>query len=443
MDGGTPRLAWIILAFYFALVCVTALSHIVPLTFDEAWSFLEFSRHGVGFSLTHYPLPNNHLAFSALQALVVREPFVAAEPTLLRLGNLLCVAALLLLLRHIAKHRLDLSASASALAAVAFSLCSPLFTLYLFVGRGYLLGSVLLLAAVHLGAIPGRRVATALLCALATWTVPTFAFAAPGVLLALLLTAGRGREGWRAVAQASAIYAVATLTLYSPVIGDVLAQRSGWNEASTPLASAKLLWDLLGNSGVFGLSLVSNALLLTLLALATWRGQQRAESIALLAPVVSFIAIAGLLAATGVTATPFVRTLSFAPLFVWLALAVAVRGSLLRQRTAGVLIAFNAIAGIALFTATLGTGDPQQYPLLAELSPSPLARADRSWLAKGAVVKMEWDAVPVGRLYARGYQFKLKRVDRLAKRPCAEGGRFPPRAKNRIAIAGDSQLICF
>lgn len=443
MDGRSPRLGWAILACYFALVCATALSPIVPLTFDEAWSFLEFSRHGAGFSLTHYPLPNNHMAFSALQALVVREEFVAARPSLLRIGNLLCVAALLGLLFHIVRRRLALEPSMAAFAAIALSLCSPLFTLYLFVGRGYLLGSVLLLAAVHFGAIPGRRVATALLCALATWTVPTFAFATPGVLLALLLATapvGASRYAWKLAAQSAALYTLTTLALYSPVVSDVLSQRTGWNETATPLAFAQQLWDLLGNALTFGLAFVGNALLLGLLAAGVVRNRRGREALALVAPVASFLFVVGLLGAVGAIATPFLRTASFAPLFLWLALVMAVRGSAVLERIAGVLVAFNVIAGIALFTATVGIGDPQQYPVLSGLSPSPLARAE---LARGTRIATEWDAVPAGRLYARAYGYELQRVKNLGDPPCAQGGRFKPRPQNRVAVAREQRLVCF
>ena len=127
MGRGSIRLAAAILAFYFALVCVTALSHIVPLTFDEAWSFLEFSRHGLAFSSSHYPLPNNHIAFSALQALLVLEGFVAFEPSFLRLGNLVCVAALLALLLHVAHHRLQRSGTAGGLTVIAFVLTTIVY----------------------------------------------------------------------------------------------------------------------------------------------------------------------------------------------------------------------------------------------------------------------------------------------------------------------------
>jgi hypothetical protein len=442
VKGGSARFAWALLAGYFALVCVVALSHVVPLTFDEAWSFLEFSRHGLGFSLTHYPLPNNHIAFTALQALVVRESFVAAEPTLLRLGNLLVVAGYLALLLHIVTTRLALRPSLAALAVIALTLCSPLITLYLFVARGYLLGCALLLASVHFGAIPGRRVATAVLCALATWTIPTFAFAVPGVVLALFLCAEQGRAGRRAALQTAALYAALTLVLYAPVLSDVLAQRTGWNEGGNSGVFAKTLWDLLGNAGAFDLALYGDTLLISLLAVGVWRSRG-AEALALLAPVFSFLLVAGLLNATGIITTPFSRTASFIPVFVWLALAVAVAGSAPLRRVAAVLAAFNLAAGLFLFAATLGGGDPQRYPMLERLSPSPLARADRSWLSPNAELRVEWDAAPVGRLYARSYGVQLKRVDDTGQPPCEGTGRFPPRPKNRVSVAGGSRLICF
>ena len=57
---------------------------------------------------------------------------------------------------------------------------------------------------------------------------------------------------------------------------------------------------------------------LGLLAAGVVRNRRGREALALVAPVASFLFVVGLLGAFGAIATPFLRTASFAPLFLWL-----------------------------------------------------------------------------------------------------------------------------
>jgi hypothetical protein len=79
-------------------LAVLSLAGSVPLTYDEAYNFTDLSSAGVGYVLTHYPNPNNHVAFTALQALLLPAGTVRGWPLLLRLPNLIVATALLGLL---------------------------------------------------------------------------------------------------------------------------------------------------------------------------------------------------------------------------------------------------------------------------------------------------------------------------------------------------------
>ena len=225
-------LLWV--AFFFAALVGLAVSGVLPLTYDEAWTFIEFTRHGAAYSATHYPLPNNHVAFSILEALVVPERWVIANPLWVRLGNLIVLAVLLLLLRAMLLRHLALRGLALAATVAALVLCSPLVTLYELLARGYGLGTLLLLIAIEYGAMRERRVTAAVSCALAAWTVPTFALAVPGVFLAMLWQGGRTH--WMRTVQSAVLFVVLTLLLYSPILGSVLGHSQAWNADSNPLA---------------------------------------------------------------------------------------------------------------------------------------------------------------------------------------------------------------
>ena len=72
-----------------------------------------------------------------------------------------------------------------------------------------------------------------------------------------------------------------------------------------------------------------------------------------------------------------------------------------------------------------------------------LARAERAWLTPSAELRAEEDAIPVARLYAGAYGFRLRPSAKLEAQPCAGAGRFAPRPANRVAIDRGSRLVCF
>ena len=84
-----------------AAVVTLALCGAVPLTYDEAANYSTLASHGAAYTVTHYPTPNNHVAFTTLQALLLRPDWVRAWPLTLRVPNLVLVAILLALLTHL------------------------------------------------------------------------------------------------------------------------------------------------------------------------------------------------------------------------------------------------------------------------------------------------------------------------------------------------------
>ncbi|UMY65536.1 MULTISPECIES: glycosyltransferase family 39 protein [unclassified Flavobacterium] len=60
-----------ILKYRYAMMVIPALAaatalFVLPVSYDEAWTFLNFTQKGVAYSASHYPAPNNHILHSIL-----------------------------------------------------------------------------------------------------------------------------------------------------------------------------------------------------------------------------------------------------------------------------------------------------------------------------------------------------------------------------------------
>jgi hypothetical protein len=199
----------------------TLLARTLPLTFDEARNWLGFSRHGVGFVTRNYLVANNHVLFTALQALLPAS-LVRADPLNLRLINIaVAVVLVTLMCGWLAREGVPWPVGIAGLL-----LSGPLTVLYLGVARGYLLGTLLAFAGIHLLARWDRRTqaacAAGVMFALAIYTVPTFALGMPAVGI-LLLWRRRGVDAliWAATAT------VVALLLYLPILHQVLDAARG------------------------------------------------------------------------------------------------------------------------------------------------------------------------------------------------------------------------
>jgi hypothetical protein len=365
-------------------VAALALCGAVPLTYDEAANYNVLAARGAAYAVTHYPTPNNHVAFTALQALLLRTEWIRAWPLLLRVPNLLLVAVLLALLTHLLRRHAALPPSGAVLAAVTTLFSAPMLTTYLFVARGYLAGALLLLGAIALASADRPPWASAVLLALAAWAVPTFGYAAPGVLAVAAWTRdcppGRSTvvRPFRDLAIAGAVWGLLVVLLYTPVLPEMLAQRQNWRSYVPPghftLGIVRRLTNVPG--AIAGLVALGAA------ALAVVVVRRRPEAVRLrliallLAACASFVIVAEALAAAAVAPTPFWRNFLFAPLVPPLVLALALPGLPRPARAvAWALLLVNTALGVWAVRTSFVAGHPGDYRGFMALSPTPLERA--------------------------------------------------------------------
>jgi hypothetical protein len=415
----------------------------VPLTYDEAFNVTEIASRGVGYVVTHYPNPNNHVAFTALQALLLPESGVKAWPLALRIPNLVAGAGLLLLLTLILSRRE--SPAVAVLIAVSALLSAPLFTTYLLVARGYLLGTLLLLASLVWTAGERTSLGTAALLALATWTVPTFAYAVPGVLAASI--AGR-KEERRAVAPgiAGLVYLALVLLLYAPVLREMLAQRQSWRGFAPPgrfsLGVVLRLTNLPSAvPGTVALLLAGGAALFS-------RRQQDAFRdrllLLMLGALASFLILAEALAGLGFAGTPFWRYLLFAPLFLVLALGLALPAL---PRAARVLLfallLANAALGLSDLEASFLQGNPAAYRGFRALGPTGVERALLAGTPFSDVRCDSLAAAVCGAYAARLPGLSLGPLE-AENLPCLAGGSPPPDGLGiAVSARGGRRQLCY
>jgi hypothetical protein len=117
----------------------------LPIFYDEAWTFLNFTRRGIAVSISHYPAPNNHILHSILTNFTYRWPF--SQTINLRIPNL-AVTAVSVLVFFYTFCRLLNHRAALVLTSVYAFLFPVLY--YGYVSRGYalvLLASIVLFYA--------------------------------------------------------------------------------------------------------------------------------------------------------------------------------------------------------------------------------------------------------------------------------------------------------
>ena len=169
----------------------------LPASYDEAFTYLNYSSKNILVSASHYQSPNNHIFFSLLTnftSLLPLDPLIA-----IRLPNFFLSFLTSFLVFGILAKRLG--ASASLVAAILFSFSYPI-SLYSIHARGYLLYSLFSLIGVHslltLVLEGESRFHWALLTLASTlgfYTIPTFFYPYGSLFLFGLLAFGFQKRG--------------------------------------------------------------------------------------------------------------------------------------------------------------------------------------------------------------------------------------------------------
>jgi len=418
-----------------------------PHNYDEGFNYLFFGDHGLRFTVENYTYPNNHILFSLVQAAIPRS-LVYAEPLVLRIPNVFISAGLLVVLTAEFHRRWS-----SVPMALALVLAGPWSIIFFPVARGYQLGALLVAAALlEASRFPDTTWTprlTGLLMALATWTVPTFAFGAP--VLTVLWAA---RRRWRAALAYSISFVFMSFLLYLPVLDQLLGESAA--RRNPTLGFTQFARDLTGE-----LFFLPDWTALVIVGLGGWAlfeagravlagtddRQARWTALLLGYPVV-FMLIAELMPRFSGVTTPFFRNAAFASLFIPAGIWASSLWSrpIVRVVLVG-LLAWNSLLGLNLY---LGVTDGSRIVEYEGTAVGQTPRLD-DVLANEDLTELRcaWTDEWTCRLYEEHFEDRGVLVSPLVATieatECAVG-RYPPAAGTGIELIytdGTTGLVCF
>ncbi|MDJ1483526.1 glycosyltransferase family 39 protein [Cytophagaceae bacterium YF14B1] len=193
----------------------------IPISYDEAWTYLNFSSKPIFVTLTYYPAPNNHILFTLLTDIFSHLPI----PTqiALRLPNwfvlLLTGWVSLLILR-------DWFSSSTALVGMCLFMISYPVQLYSLQARGYLLYILLGMLAFYLtykiitrSDIRQYQVPFIVVCVLGFYVMPSFLYVAFSCSVSILffLLQDQTWKKWKTLFVSFLWIVILTVCLYLPV----------------------------------------------------------------------------------------------------------------------------------------------------------------------------------------------------------------------------------
>lgn len=190
-------LLWSVL--FIGLGIKAYLAFTFPITYDEAWTYVNFTQKSIVSSISYYPAPNNHIFFSVLTNLFALLP-VKLE-MVLRLPVLLAQTFFLFLFYIFSRKLFDYKVS-----LVLLTICSFLFPVlyYGFVGRGYIF--VLLFFVINYfilvkiitgnaGDIPKNMFLYALAAVFGFYTMPSYLYPYATLTLFMMIWAIMNKDG--------------------------------------------------------------------------------------------------------------------------------------------------------------------------------------------------------------------------------------------------------
>lgn len=172
-DGGLPVYLIPLLASVFYAI-------ILPVSYDEAWTFINFTHKGFVTSVTHYPAPNNHITHSIITNITKHIP-VWTDLMKLRISSIIAnFISMIVLFRLVSKH----FNPKMALAVVAISSMLFMNVYYSYMSRGYAFYNLFFISALFaaFNIVKGIKIRKnwivfSVFCVLGFYTVPTFIYA--------------------------------------------------------------------------------------------------------------------------------------------------------------------------------------------------------------------------------------------------------------------------
>jgi len=193
----------------------------MPVSYDEAWTFLNFTQKGFAASATHYPAPNNHVLHSLLTNVTYHFPHFLSFSNLFKLRLPVLIVYLFSLLagyRFVARH-FD---KKLALATVAITSVFFLNLYYSYMSRGYALVNLFFILAltesfdiVKLENNTKHWIRFALFSILGFYAMPSFLY--PFVTLNIFILYFLYKNVWKQLA-ANAFVILGVVLLYLPIL---------------------------------------------------------------------------------------------------------------------------------------------------------------------------------------------------------------------------------
>jgi len=353
---------------------ISIIKPLIPIAYDEAWNFTDLSRHGPLYAITRYPFPNNHVFFTVLQSIFIPTAILSYMPYMLRFVNIVVCSVLLYLLYVFFNTTLRQRILFSVFGLLSWFFVSPLVTPYFIVGRGYILGSLLLFIGIYL--LAQKKYAYAILpITLSVWTVPTFMYTLPLLYCVLLI---RGQRQQRIIIGLTGLTIIIfDFLLYLPILKNIFATTNLWTTHTFPT----FFWDTvrsLSNYSFLPYGNILHYLYIILYAYSIYviclqkkhLGIKR-FLVYLNTAILSYLSVIWILSQLHLAHPPFMRNGIFIPLVIGTTIiyATTLFTTIRFRRIAWCILIGNILAGVYLFTAKFPYTPVNPYPYILELSP--------------------------------------------------------------------------
>ena len=226
--------SWLIADLYLAAT--------LPIYYDEAWTYLIFTRQGMAEAATFYPMPNNHILLSILTCLTSA---IKIFPTVqIRLVSIIAsLATAIIVFRGLEKVFLW----RVALIGTALMLGNYAFLHYAVLARGYALQNLFFVLAVYSIARLATTNATkyrifyVLAIILGFWTVPSFVYPTISLHILYIIVLWRSKK---AIVHDSLAIAIGIWCCYFPVFIRNTIKNIVFNDVTASLPFAEF-WSKL------------------------------------------------------------------------------------------------------------------------------------------------------------------------------------------------------
>lgn len=385
----------------------------MPVSSDEAWTFLNFTQKGFVASVTHYPAPNNHVLHSLLTNICYDLPHFLSFSNLfkLRLPNLLAYwLSLFACYRLVSKH-FD-----KKVALLTVSIASVLFLnlYYSYVSRGYALVNLFFILTltesldiIKLEDNKKHWMCFALFSILGFYAVPAFLY--PFVTLNILILYFKRKNLWPQM-MANIGVVLGTLLLYLPILRNDGLKAIVDNPYVKPVGLVETLktlpyfypFTLMEISGIHWV------LLAGLSVISGWLLVKSKDKLVFVLAVVVFATPLLLMAFQRIV--PFARVFSYLGIAFVLFLTLPYRAQLHRIKTLYLVGALFILQGLMVFNFDHKIYAYENKDLAANITASqiiPKIIGDNQYLVNFALIETNLEF----ELIAKGYKYRIESVN--------------------------------